>query len=245
MGELHLRLVLERMKDEFGVEVSTHPPKIAYRETITRPAEGHYRHKKQTGGAGQFGEVYLRVEPLPRGTGFEFQNSVVGGSIPGQFIPAVEKGVKQVLEQGAIAGYPLNDVRVTVYDGKHHPVDSKEIAFVTAGKRAFLDAISKAKPIVLEPIAKVEVTTPNESVGDITGHLAGIRGRIAGSDAAAGGRVRILAQVPLAELRDYQTTLKSLTGGEGTFTLELDHYEMAPAPIQKELEHAFRPSTDD
>jgi elongation factor G len=245
MGELHLRLVLERMKDEFGVEVSTHPPKIAYRETITRPAEGHYRHKKQTGGAGQFGEVYLRVEPLPRGTGFEFQNSVVGGSIPGQFIPAVEKGVKQVLEQGAIAGYPLNDVRVTVYDGKHHPVDSKEIAFVTAGKRAFLDAISKAKPIVLEPIAKVEVTTPNDSVGDITGHLAGIRGRIAGSDAAAGGRVRILAQVPLAELRDYQTTLKSLTGGEGTFTLELDHYEMAPAPIQKELEHAFRPSTDD
>ena len=245
MGELHLRLVMERMKEEFGVEVGTHPPKIAYRETITMPAEGHHRHKKQTGGAGQFGEVYLRVEPLPRGAGFEFQNAVVGGSIPGQFIPAVEKGVKQVLEHGAVAGYPFSDVRVTVYDGKHHPVDSKEIAFVTAGKRAFMDAISKARPIVLEPIARVEVTTPSESVGDITGHLAGIRGRIAGSDTATGGRVRITAQVPLAELGDYQTTLKSLTGGEGIFTLEFDHYETAPAPVQKELESAFRPATDD
>jgi elongation factor G len=245
MGELHLRLVMERMKDEFGVEVGTHPPKIAYRETITTPAEGHHRHKKQTGGAGQFGEVYLRVEPLPRGSGFEFQNAVVGGSIPGQFIPAVEKGVKQVLDEGAVAGYPFSDVRVTVYDGKHHPVDSKEIAFITAGKRAFIDAISKARPIVLEPIAKVEVTTPSDAVGDITGHLAGIRGRIAGSDSASGGRVRITAQVPLAELGDYQTTLKSLTGGEGLFTLEFDHYETAPAPIQKELASAFRPAADD
>ncbi|MDH3418771.1 MAG: elongation factor G [Gammaproteobacteria bacterium] len=245
MGELHLRLVMQRMKDEFGVEVTTHPPKIAYRETIVKPAEGHHRHKKQTGGAGQFGEVFLRVEPLPRGHGFEFQNAVVGGSIPGQFIPAVEKGVKQVLQEGAVAGYPFSDVRVTVYDGKHHPVDSKEVAFITAGKRAFIDAISKAKPIVLEPIAKVEVTTPSDSVGDITGHLAGIRGRIAGSDAASGGRVRITAQVPLAELGDYQTTLKSLTGGEGVFTMEFDHYETAPAPVQKELENAFRPAAED
>lgn len=245
MGELHLRLVMQRMKEEFGVDISTRPPKIAYRETIMKPAEGHHRHKKQTGGAGQFGEVYLRVEPLPRGGGFEFQNAVVGGAIPGQFIPAVEKGVKQVLEHGAVAGYPFSDVRVTVYDGKHHPVDSKEVAFITAGKRAFMDAISKAKPIVLEPIARVEVTTPSSSVGDITGHLAGIRGRIAGSDTASGGRVRITAQVPLAELGDYQTTLKSLTGGAGTFTMELDHYETAPAPVQKELESAFRPTADD
>jgi elongation factor G len=245
MGELHLRLVMERMRDEFGVEVATHPPKIAYRETVTAPAEGHHRHKKQTGGAGQFGEVYLRVEPLPRGSGFEFQNAVVGGSIPGQFIPAVEKGVKQVLEHGAVAGYPFSDVRVTVYDGKHHPVDSKEVAFVTAGKRAFIDAILKAKPIVLEPIAKVEVTTPRNAVGDITGHLAGIRGRIAGSDITPRGRVRITAQVPLAELGDYQTTLKSLTGGEGVFTLEFDHYETAPAPIQKQLESAYRPAAED
>ncbi len=244
MGELHLRLVLQRMLEEFGVEVTTRPPKIAYRETVTRKAEGHHRHKKQTGGAGQFGEVFLRIEPLPRGSGFEFSNKVVGGSIPGQFIPAVQKGVKQVLNDGAVAGYPLQDVRVIVYDGKYHPVDSKEIAFVAAGKRAFVDAISKAKPIVLEPVAKIVITTPNESVGDITGHLSGIRGRIAGSDVVAGNRVRISAQVPLAELGDYQTTLKSLTGGEGVFTLEFDHYETAPVPVQKQLANEFRPAAE-
>ena len=244
MGELHLRLVLQRMKSEFGVELSTHTPKIAYRETVTRKAEGHHRHKKQTGGAGQFGEVFLRIEPLPRGSGFEFESKVVGGSIPGQFIPAVQKGVRQVLNGGAVAGYPLQDVRVIVYDGKHHPVDSKEVAFVAAGKRAFVDAISKAKPIVLEPVAKIEITTPNESVGDITGHLSGIRGRIAGSDVMTGNRVRISAQVPLAELGDYHTTLKSLTGGAGVFTLEFDHYETAPMPVQKMLESKFRPTAE-
>lgn len=244
MGELHLRLVLQRMKNEFGVEITTRPPKIAYRETVTRKAEGHYRHKKQTGGAGQFGEVFLRIEPLPRGSGFEFENKVVGGSIPGQFIPAVEKGVQQVLNGGAVAGFPLQDVRVTVYDGKFHPVDSKEVAFVAAGKRAFVDAISKAKPVVLEPVAKIEITTPNESVGDITGHLSGIRGRIAGSDVVAGNRVRISAQVPLAELGNYQTTLKSLTGGAGVFTLEFDHYEPAPTLVQKQLQNEFRPASE-
>ncbi len=242
MGELHLRLVLQRMQEEFGIEVATHPPKIAYRETVTRSAEGHHRHKKQTGGAGQFGEVYLKIEPLPRGSGYEFANKVVGGSIPGQFIPAVEKGVKQVLTEGAIAGYPLQDVKVIVYDGKHHPVDSKEVAFVAAGKRAFVDAISKAKPIVLEPVARIEVTTPSGSVGDITGHLSGIRGRIAGSDTVSGNRVKISAQVPLSELGDYQTTLKSLTGGEGVFTMEFDHYETAPQPVQKALEKSFKPA---
>jgi elongation factor G len=243
MGELHLRMVLERMKKEFGIKISTHPPKIAYLETITRKAEGHHRHKKQTGGAGQFGEVFLRIEPLPRGSGFEFSNKVVGGNIPRQFIPAVEKGVKQVLSDGAIAGYPLQDVKVIVYDGKHHPVDSKEVAFVAAGKRAFSDAISKAKPIVLEPIAKIEVTIPSSYVGDITGHLSGVRGRIVGSVATARNRVRISAEVPLAELGDYQTTLKSLTGGEGTFAMELDHYEKTPPVVQKDLEKAFRPVT--
>ncbi len=241
MGELHLRVALECMRKEFGINISTHPPKIAYLETITCQAEGHHRHKKQTGGAGQFGEVFLRIEPLPRGSGFEFSNKVVGGNIPRQFIPAVEKGVKQVLDEGAIAGYPLQDVKVIVYDGKHHPVDSKEVAFVAAGKRAFSDAISKAKPIVLEPIAKIEVTIPSSYVGDITGHLSGVRGRIAGSVVAAGNRVRISAEVPLAELGDYQTTLKSLTGGEGTFAMELDHYEKTPPAAQKDLEKAFRP----
>ena len=183
---------------------------------------------------------------MPRGGGYEFSNKVVGGAIPGQFIPAVEKGVKQVLEEGAIAGYPLQDVKVIVYDGKHHPVDSKEVAFVAAGKRAFVNAITKARPIVLEPIVKIEVTTPSTSVGDITGHLSGIRGRIAGSDSVPGNRVKISARVPLAELGDYQTTLKSLTGGEGMFTMDFDHYEIVPQPVQKELERSYQqPDAED
>lgn len=245
MGELHLRLVLERIKDEFGLELKTRPPKIAYKETVTKPAEGHHRHKKQTGGAGQFGEVFLRIEPLPRGEGFEFANAVVGGAIPSQFIPAVEKGVRQVLSEGAIAGFPIQDVRVTVYDGKHHPVDSKEVAFITAGRRAFLDAIKKAGPIVLEPIAKLEITAPSDCVGEISGHLAGIRGRINGNDTLPRNRSRIAAEVPLAELGEYPTTLKSLTGGEGSYTMEFDHYAVAPPNTQKQLESEFRPAVED
>ena len=241
MGELHLRLVLERMRDEFNVEVSTRPPKIAYRETVTRVAEGHCRHKKQTGGAGQFGEVFLKVEPLNRDSGFEFVNKVVGGSIPSQFIPAVEKGVRQVLHEGAVAGYPLQDVRVIVYDGKHHPVDSKEVAFVAAGKKAFLAAIDKAKPIVLEPIARVEVTSPGNCVGDVTGHLSGVRGRISGNDSLSGNQIKISAEVPVAELGNYHTTLKSLTGGEGAYTMEFDHYGIVPRDVQVRLAAAARP----
>jgi len=245
MGEFHLRLVLERMQEEFGIAVTTRPPKIPYRETITQPAEGHHRHKKQTGGAGQFGEVFLRVEPLPRGSGFQFEDAVVGGAIPGQFIPAVEKGVRQALQEGAIAGYPIEDVKVIVHDGKHHPVDSKEVAFVAAGRKAFLDAISKASPIVLEPIARIEVTVPSQHVGDVTGHLSGIRGRIAGNDTLPGGRAKISAQVPLAELNGYQATLKSLTGGEGVYTMEFDHYAMAPPQVQKALEKEFKPRAEE
>jgi elongation factor G len=245
MGELHLRLMLERMHSEFGVEVLTRPPKIAYRETVTQVAEGHCRHKKQTGGAGQFGEVFLRVEPLARGAGFEFVNEVVGGAIPGQYIPAVEKGVRQVLADGALAGYPVVDVRVAVYDGKHHSVDSKEVAFISAGKRAFKDAIAKAGPIVLEPIARLAITAPSAHVGDITGHLAAIRGKIGGSEALSRQRARIYAHVPLAELAEYQATLKSLTSGAGQFTLELDHYATAPAAVQKDLVASYRPSGDD
>lgn len=244
MGELHLRMVLERMKNEFNIDVVTRPPKIAYRETITRKAEGHHRHKKQTGGAGQFGEVYLRVEPLPRDSGFEFVNKVVGGSIPSQFIPAVEKGVRQVLQEGAVAGYPLQDLRVTVYEGKHHPVDSKEVAFVAAGKKAFIDAIEKAGPIVLEPIASIKVTAPGTCVGDITGHLAGVRGRISGNDAISSRQVKIEAEVPVSALGDYQTTLKSLTGGEGAYTMSFDHYATVPPDVQQQLTQEFHPSGD-
>jgi elongation factor G len=244
LGELHLRSVLERLRDELGLDIETHTPKVPYRETVTRPAEGHCRHKKQTGGAGQFGEVFLKIEPLARGSGFEFVDKTVGGSIPGQFIPAIEKGVREVLNRGAVTGNPMQDIRVIVYDGKHHPVDSKEVAFVTAGKKAFLDAIQKANPVVLEPIARVEITLPGRFVGDISGHLAGIRGRITSNDATPDGKTRIDAQVPLAELDGFQTTLKSLTGGEGSFTLQLDHYDSAPTAVQKDLEAAFRPAAE-
>ena len=245
LGELHLRVLLERMKERYGVEVKSRPPRIAYRETVAAKAEGHHRHKKQTGGAGQFGEVFLRIEPLARGEGFEFVDAVKGGTIPGQFIPAVEKGVRQVLQGGAVAGYPLQDVRVTVYDGKYHAVDSKEIAFVTAGKKAFLDAIAKARPQVLEPIVDLSVSAPEAHMGDITGGLAAKRARINGTDSARDGEVLVKAQVPLSELRDYAAELKGATGGRGRYQLEFSHYEPVPSPVQKQLVEAYKPRHDE
>ena len=245
LGELHLRVMIERMKERYGVDVHARPPRIAYRETIGAHAEGHHRHKKQTGGAGQFGEVFLRVEPLDRGTGFEFVDAVKGGTIPGQFIPAVEKGVRQVLHGGAVAGYPLQDVRVTVYDGKYHPVDSKEVAFVAAGKKAFLDAITRARPQVLEPIVDLAVTAPENHMGDITGGLASKRARINGTDSTRDGEVLIKAQVPLSELRDYAAELKGSTGGRGRYDLEFSHYEPVPPPVQKQLIEAYKPRHDE
>jgi elongation factor G len=243
LGEQQVRCMLERMGNQYKLEVTTHPPRIAYRETITAPAEGHNRHKKQTGGAGQFGEVYLRIEPLPRGTGFQFVDEVRGGAIPGQYIPAVEKGVLMVLEHGAIAGYPLQDVKVVVYDGKSHPVDSKEVAFVAAGRKAFLDAINKARPIVLEPIVNVHVSVPENCIGDITGDLSSKRGQVSGTQPLGGGLVSIAGQVPLSELNGYQSRLKSLTGGQGSFSMELSHYEAVPPPIQQQLasQHKVHP----
>ncbi len=245
LGELHLRMMLERMKERYHVEVETRPPRIPYRETITAPAEGHHRHKKQTGGAGQFGEVFLRVEPKGRGEGFEFVDNVVGGVIPSQFVPAVEKGIRQVLESGAIAGYRIDDVKVTVYDGKHHPVDSKEIAFVMAGKKAFLDAVGKARPIVLEPVVDLEVTVPQSNMGDIAGDLSGKRGRVGGTESLAGGYVAITGQAPLSELTRYQTELRSVTGGAGSFTMGFSHYDPVPRPIQDKLAAEFRPAADE
>ncbi|KFI22105.1 elongation factor G [Nitrosococcus oceani] len=235
LGEYHLRVVLEKMDDRYHVRVATHPPSIPYRETITQTAQGHYRHKKQTGGAGQFAEVLLEVEPLARGVGFQFMSKITGGAIPSQFIPAVEKGIRQVLESGAIAGYPLQDLRVTAIDGKHHPVDSKEIAFIIAGKKAFLNAALKAAPIVLEPLTNLEVTIPHSHVGDITGDLAARRGRINQSDTHGNGQVTIKAQVPLVELRDYAARLKSLTSGAGAYSMEFSHYEPTLASTQKGL----------
>ena len=245
LSDLHLRVMLQRLKDKYGVEVKTHPPRIAYRETVSGKAEGHHRHKKQTGGAGQFGEVFLRIEPLPRGGGFEFVDEVKGGTIPGQFLPAVEKGVRQVLSGGAVAGYPMQDVRVIVYDGKHHPVDSKEVAFVAAGKKAFLDAIAKARPQVLEPIADLEVTAPEQHMGDISGGLSSKRARISGTDSVRGGEIVVKAQVPLSELEGYAAELKSVTAGRGRYALDFSHYEPVPAQVQQKLAEAYKPHHDE
>jgi elongation factor G len=244
LGELHLRLMLEKLANR-GVHVDTKPPKIAYRETITAPAEGHYRHKKQSGGAGQFGEVFLRVEPIERGKGFEFVNEVFGGAIPGQFIPAVEKGVRDLLEQGAIAGYPLQDIRVSVTDGKHHPVDSKEVAFRAAGRGAFREAVLKARPVLLEPVVNMEVMAPEEKVGAITGDLSGKRGKIQSTEIVSGGWARIKAQAPLAEVMQYQSQLKSVTGGQGSFVMELSHYESVPPQVQHQIARDYKPAAED
>ena len=245
LSDLHLRVNLERLRDRFGVEVDTRPPRIAYRETISTGAEGHHRHKKQTGGAGQFGEVSLRVEPLPRGSGFEFVDEVKGGVIPGQFLPAVEKGVRQVLRAGAISGHPMQDLRVVVHDGKHHPVDSKEVAFVAAGRKAFLDAIGKAGPLVLEPIVDLAVHAPEHAMGDISGSLAGKRARINGTDASGNGEIAITAQVPLSELEGYAAELKSITAGRGRYSLDFSHYEAVPPQVQQALVAAYSPRHDD
>ncbi len=245
LGELHLKVLMRRLSEQFHVDIETHPPSIPYRETITAKAEGHHRHKKQTGGAGQFGEVWLRIEPTEQGAGFEFVDATVGGCIPNQFIPSIEKGVRQVLDEGAIAGYPLQDVRVIVYDGKSHPVDSKDIAFATAGKKAFIDAVDKAKPAIMEPIVRIRITAPDSNMGDLAGDLSGRRGRINGSESKSLGRIVIEGEVPLAELEGYESRLKSITGGEGTYSIELSHYGVVPANVQKQLADAFQRATDD
>jgi elongation factor G len=242
LGELHLRVMLEKLKDYYHVEVDTHPPRIAYRESITKSAEGHHRHKKQTGGAGQFGEVYLRIEPLPRGEGFDFVDKIVGGVIPRQFIPAVEKGIKQAYAEGVIAGYPAQDVRVTIYDGKHHAVDSKEVAFISAGKKAFLQAFKQANPVILEPIVEITVRAQNEFMGDITGDISSKRGRIKDTRAMSGGMTIVTAQVPLSELDNYQSQLKSITGGVGSFSFSFSHYDPVANKTQQELMQAYKPS---
>jgi elongation factor G len=244
LGELHLRLVLERLKNR-GLEVDSKPPKIAYKETIMAKADGHHRHKKQTGGAGQFGEVYLKVEPLERGKGFEFADEIFGGSIPGQYVPAVEKGVRDLIDTGILAGYPVQDVKVIVYDGKHHPVDSKEVAFRAAGKYAFKDAFLKAKPVLLEPIVNMQITVPEDKVGSITGDLSGKRGRIQGTDILPGGMAVITAQAPLAEVMQYQSQLKSVTGGQGSFVMELSHYDPVPPQVQSQIVAQYKPKVEE
>ncbi len=237
LGDLHLRVILSKMENRYKIAVNTKPPKIPYRETITAKADGHYRHKKQTGGAGQFGEVYLRVEPAERDSDppVEYSWDIFGASIPGQYEPAVLKGVKDVMVSGVVAGFPMQDIKVSVYDGKHHPVDSKEVAFRAAGKGAFIDAINKARPALLEPIVNIEITAPAENMGDITGDMASRRGRVSGQDMLAGGMVVVKAQVPLAEVTQYNSQLKSVTGGQGSYSMELSHYEPVPPNVQQQI----------
>jgi elongation factor G len=230
-GELHLAVIIKRLKERFGVEVLEERPRIPYRETITSKADEKYRHKKQSGGAGQFAEVWMRIEPLHRGTGFEFESKVTGGHISGPFIPAVEKGVRQILENGPLSGCRVIDVKAIVYDGKEHPVDSKDIAFQIAGREVFRQAMLNAKPILLEPIYDIAIKVPEECMGDVMGDLSGRRGKIMGMETKGHFQV-IKAKVPLVELDRYATTLRSKTSGRGIFTRTFSHNE----PMPKELE---------
>ena len=245
LGEMHLRYKLERMAALYKLELDTKLPQIPYRETISAKAEGHCRHKKQSGGAGQFGEVYLRIEPRERGEGFEFVDAVKGGVIPGVFMPAVEKGVQQALEGGVVAGFPVQDVRVTVYDGKTHAVDGKEVAFVMAGKKATIEAIRAASPIVLEPIVSIEIVTPEAFVGDLAGDLSSRRGHVTGTTPLSGGSMVINGEVPLAEITDYASRIKSMTGGQGAFSVEFARHAAVPPNVQAKLASNFKLQEDE
>ncbi len=245
LGEIHLKAKLARMAGQYKLEVDTKPPRIPYCETITGSAEAMYRHKKQSGGAGQFGEVHLRIEPKGRGEGFEFVDAVKGGVIPGVFMAAVEKGIRQGLEGGVVAGYAVDDLKVTVFDGKTHAVDGKEVAFTIAGRKAVIEAIRGAKPIVLEPIVSIEIVVPETAIGDLTGDLSGRRGHITGTDGRGRGMAAITGEVPLAELNDYQSRLKSLTGGQGSYTIEFARYAAVPGNIQQQLASKFQLHDED
>lgn len=233
-SQVHVEVVLDKMRRRFGVEVDLHPPKIPYRETIRKKATAQGRHKKQSGGRGQFGDCFIEIEPVPRGEGFVFEDAIVGGAIPRTFIPAVEKGIVETMERGVLAGYPVVDVKVRLYDGSYHSVDSSEMAFKIAGGLAFSKAVVDAAPVLLEPIMSVEVVAPEENMGDIMGDLSGRRGRPQGSETMGEMQV-IKAQVPLAEMLSYAPQLRSMTGGRGAYTMELDHYAEVPAQLQDKI----------
>ncbi|MGB3082179.1 MAG: elongation factor G [Candidatus Omnitrophota bacterium] len=234
MGDLHLKTMIARMKSRYGVDVEIGTPKIAYKETITANGDSQYRHKKQSGGAGQFAEVWMRIEPMPRGEGFQFVDEVVGGAIPKQFVGSCEKGVMSAMKEGFLAGYPIVDVKVIVYDGKTHPVDSKDIAFQIAAAHALKESFEKAKPVLLEPIMTVELTIPEESMGDVTGSLSSRRGRVLGMDSESGLQI-VRAQIPLEEMYKYANELKSLTGGRATYTMTFSHYEVVPSNVTQKV----------
>ena len=233
-GQLHIEVTVAKLKRRFGVEVNLKPPRIPYRETIMASTEAHGRHKKQTGGHGQFGDCKIRVEPLPRGSDFEFVDDIFGGSIPRQFVPAVEKGIQEARMRGFLAGYPMVDFKATVFDGSYHPVDSNELSFKMAGSLAFKDAMTRARPTILEPIMQVEVYAPSDFAGDLMGDLNGRRGRIAGMD-TRGAMTVIRAQVPMSEMLTYEQHLTSATGGRGSYHMEYSHYEEVPQMLQAKI----------
>ena len=239
-GELHLEIIVRRLKAKYGVEVEMIEPKIPYRETIKgRVNEVEYKHKKQTGGRGQFGHVWIKIEPLPQGSGFEFEDAIVGGVVPGRFIPAVQKGLVEAMESGVVAGYKVVDVKVTLFDGSYHDVDSDEHSFKIAGRMAFKKGFREAKPIILEPIYEIEVSVPEEYMGDVMGDISSRRGKILGMDSDGVTQV-IRAQVPLKELFRYSTTLRSMTQGRGIHKQKFDHYEETPRDVAEKIvaEHA-------
>jgi len=234
MGESHIDAAVRSLETKFGVKVETSLPKVSYQETVTRKASAHYRHKKQTGGAGQFADVELRVEPMERGAGFEYASEVFGGTIPTVYIPSIEKGIRQVLDQGVLAGFPIVDVKAVVFDGKYHPVDSKDIAFQTAGREGFKQAMREAGPALLEPIYNIQVTVPDEYMGDVMGDLNTRRGRVQGME-QRGNRTIVRAQVPLAEILRYGTDLRSMTQGRGIYSIEFDHYDPVPSHLNDSI----------
>jgi len=240
LGADHVKFVCEKAAKRYNCKAQLEKPKVPYLETITKKSSQMYRHKKQTGGAGQFAEVHMRIEPLPRGTGFKYDSEIFGGTISRGFWPSIEKGVRMELEKGVIAGYPMVDVRAVIFDGKEHPVDSKDIAFQIAGREVFKKAVAEAGAVVLEPIMQVVVTVPDEFMGDILGDLTRRRGKVQGSD-NAGGKTRVRALVPMAEMLEYSATLKSVTSDRGSYTMELDHYEKVPGEIQAKLMADFKP----
>jgi elongation factor G len=234
MSNLHLDVILSRLKSRYDIEVESRQPKIPHKETITTKANAQYKHKKQTGGKGQYGEVYLRIEPLERGGGFEFATKIVGGAIPSQYIPAVEKGLRETIAKGILSKNPIVDVKVELYDGSFHNVDSSEAAFKIAASKAFNLAFNDAKPVLLEPVVNIEVTIPSEFMGDITGNLSSRRGRVQGMDSF--GDLQVLkASIPMDEVKNYETELKSMTGGRGSYTMELSHYDVVPSHLTQAI----------
>jgi elongation factor G len=234
MGELHLEIIVDRMRREFKVDANVGAPQVAYRETITRPSEITYTHKKQTGGAGQYAEVKLRFEPLPPGSGFEFENSVIGGSVPKEYVPGVEKGLKSSMENGVLAGFPVIDLKAELIDGKYHDVDSSVLAFEIAARAAFKEGVMKAAPKLLEPIMRVEVVTPEDYMGDVIGDLNSRRGQVTGMDNRGNARI-VNAMVPLANMFGYVNTLRSMSQGRAQYTMHFDHYEQVPQAVADEV----------